>query len=201
MQGRGKGNMDFKMHCAPLRERPSLPCCRSGSYLTETAAESRTKHLGADIIKKNGRFLENPSWALEPRFLLSTILWAIMCQGVVLSWGQEMAGGKGSKEGRVYVNQDTGYQVFLEDEAKLLTKDQQMELSEVMKEITVYGNAGFVTTDGNPFSTENFARDYYRNRFGTESGTVFVIDMDHRNIWIHSDGAGGRSGGGGGHSF
>ena len=25
--------------------------------------------------------------------------------------------------------------------------------------------------------------------FGTDSGTLFVIDMDQRNIWIHSDGA------------
>lgn len=105
---------------------------------------------------------------------------AVMCRGLIVSWGQETA---------VFVNLDTGYEVFIEDRAELLTKEQRIELSEVMEEITAYGNAGFVTTNDNPFSTENFARDYYRNRFGTDSGTVFVMDMANRNIWIHSDGA------------
>ena len=29
----------------------------------------------------------------------------------------------------------------------------------------------------------------YREKYGSESGTIFVIDMDNRNIWIHSNGA------------
>lgn len=88
-----------------------------------------------------------------------------------------------------YVNPETGYQVLVEDWAELLTDEQLNGLAEMMQGITVYGNAAFVTTDRNASSTENFAREYYMDRFGTDSGTVFVIDMEQRNIWIHSDGA------------
>lgn len=88
-----------------------------------------------------------------------------------------------------YRNPDTGYQIFVEDRAELLTMEQESELAESMQEITAYGNAAFVTIEENALSTESFARSYYMDRFGTDSGTVFVIDMDNRNIWIHSDGA------------
>lgn len=92
-------------------------------------------------------------------------------------------------EASAYVDPDTGYRVLVEDWAGLFTEEQIKELSEEMQEITAYGNAAFVTTDKNASSTEDFARSYYMDRFGTDSGTVFVIDMDQRNIWIHSDGA------------
>ncbi len=89
----------------------------------------------------------------------------------------------------VYRNPDTGYRVWMEDRAELLTKEQEMELAKAMEEITSYGNAAFVTTKENARSTESFARSCYMEQFGTDSGTIFVIDMDNRNIWIHSDGA------------
>lgn len=88
-----------------------------------------------------------------------------------------------------YVNTTTNYRIYIEDRAELLTEGQRQELSQAMEGITVYGNAAFLTTDTNAASTESLARSYYRERFGTDSGTVFVIDMDNRNIWIHSDGA------------
>ncbi len=94
-----------------------------------------------------------------------------------------------AEEAGYYVNPDTGYRIYVEDRAGLLTEEQRLELSQAMQRITAYGNAAFLTTDSNAASTESLARSYYRERFGTDSGTVFVIDMDNRNIWIHSDGA------------
>ena len=88
-----------------------------------------------------------------------------------------------------YANPDTEYRIYIEDRAELLTEDQRRELFQAMQRITAYGNAAFLTTDRNAASTESLARSYYMERFGTDSGTVFVIDMDNRNIWIHSDGA------------
>ena len=41
----------------------------------------------------------------------------------------------------------------------------------------------------NSTSTESYIKSLYREKYGSESGTIFVIDMDNRNIWIHSNGA------------
>ena len=88
-----------------------------------------------------------------------------------------------------YANPDTGFLVVVEDDAELLTEEQRRELAAVMESITAYGNVAFKTIDVNTASTESYARSFYQKRFGTDSGTLFLIDMDNRNIWIHSDGA------------
>ena len=88
-----------------------------------------------------------------------------------------------------YVNPDTGYQTVIEDDAELLSEEEEAALQELLEEITAYGNAAFKTIDSNYMSTENYARSYYKDMFGTASGTLFLIDMDNRIIWIHSDGA------------
>lgn len=88
----------------------------------------------------------------------------------------------------VYTNDDTGYEVIIEDDANLLSREELEQLSRKMAEITPYGSAAFKTIDENPYSTERFIQDYYSDTFGQGSGTVFLIDMDNRNIWIYSDG-------------
>ena len=88
-----------------------------------------------------------------------------------------------------YVNPDTGYQTVIEDDAELLSEEEEAALQELLEEITAYGNVAFKTIDSNYMSTENYARSYYKDMFGTASGTLFLIDMDNRIIWIHSDGA------------
>ena len=88
-----------------------------------------------------------------------------------------------------YTNTETGYRAVVEDDAFLLTEEEAGKLILVMQEITAYGNAAFKTIDENFTDAESYARDYYQSRFGTDSGTLFLIDMDNRNIWIHSDGA------------
>lgn len=110
--------------------------------------------------------------------------------GGILFAGQTQCYGQESSQEKVCnTNEENGYRVLVEDEAELLTEEERRELSQVMQGITAYGNAAFVTIESNDLSTEGFARAYYMDRFGTDSGTVFVIDMDRRNLWIHSDGA------------
>lgn len=92
-------------------------------------------------------------------------------------------------EGTVYTNPDTGYRVVVEDSADLLTEEERDSIAETMKEITAYGNVAFLTVNENYSSAESLARSYYMDQFGTDSGTLFLIDMDNRKIWIHSDGA------------
>lgn len=84
---------------------------------------------------------------------------------------------------------ETNYEVLVEDEADLLTEEQESSLYNEMEKIAEYGNVAFVSIAQNSTSAEYFARRFYMDRFGTESGTVFLIDMYNHMIWIHSDGA------------
>ena len=91
--------------------------------------------------------------------------------------------------GTVYTNDETGYKVVIEDDAQLLTDGEKSQLAETMKDITPYGDVAFKSIDYNSYSTETYIERYYNSIFGTGSGTVFLIDMDNRNIWIYSDGS------------
>lgn len=87
------------------------------------------------------------------------------------------------------INEETGYQLVLEDDAGLLTNVECMALKWRMEPITQYGNVAFKTVQENSSSAAAYAESYYRSKFGTASGTLFLIDMDNRKIWIWSDGA------------
>lgn len=87
-----------------------------------------------------------------------------------------------------YTNPETGYRVVIEDDAELLTSSERNDLAAVMEEITEYGNVAFKTIDENNYSTDFYADKFYHNTFDKDSGVLFLIDMDNRNIWIFSDG-------------
>lgn len=86
-------------------------------------------------------------------------------------------------------NPDGSYRVVMDDGADLLTESQEEELTEIMQKITDYGNVAFLSVTENSLSAEDYARSSYKTLFGTDSGTLFLIDMDNRMLWIHSDGA------------
>lgn len=87
-----------------------------------------------------------------------------------------------------YTNADTGYQALIEDTADLLSRGHEEALLETMKGITTYGNVAFKSVNTNNSTTAALAESYYRSVFGKDSGTVFLIDMDNRMIYIFSDG-------------
>lgn len=86
------------------------------------------------------------------------------------------------------INEDTNYKIIIEDDANLLSDEEINKLEDEMMSLTKYGNIAFKTIDHNNTSTDYYAREYYHEEFGTSSGTVFLIDMDNRNIYIFSDG-------------
>lgn len=88
-----------------------------------------------------------------------------------------------------YVNQETNYKVIIEDDAELLTEQEIHSLMDDMKTLTEYGNIAFKTINENSYTTKNYASNYYHEIFGTTSGTLFLIDMDNRYIYIFSDGS------------
>lgn len=88
-----------------------------------------------------------------------------------------------------YVNNNTNYKVVIEDDAELLTAEEINQLQEDMIPLTEFGHIAFKTISENVYSAAGFAEDYYYDKFGTSSGTLFLIDMDNRMIYIFSDGA------------
>lgn len=80
------------------------------------------------------------------------------------------------------------YNIVIEDDADLLTNNEEEELYDIMSESIEYGNIIFKTISYNSSSAESYARNYYHSLYGTESGTMFLIDMDNRYLYIFSDG-------------
>lgn len=89
----------------------------------------------------------------------------------------------------VYTNEQTGYSVFIDDSADLLSKQEEAALCTDMQPITAFGNALFVSVSENPYSAAVYAENYYYSQCPGESGTLFLIDMDNRVIQIYSDGS------------
>lgn len=91
----------------------------------------------------------------------------------------------------IYCNDDTGYDAVILDQAELIsTTDEYYEqMTEEMRKITAYGNVAFVSTEDNPGTTREFAKRTAYELFGKESATLFLIDMDNREIYIYSYGA------------
>ena len=94
-----------------------------------------------------------------------------------------------SAEEAAYTNPDTGYAVFLSDREDLLTPEQEAALLEDMKPVTAYGGAAFVTAKNDNVSSSSYAKTEYQQYFGSGSGSLLLIDVGKRNIWIHSNGA------------
>ena len=91
-------------------------------------------------------------------------------------------------EASVYKNSETGWQVIVDDRADLLTDEEESRLASEMEPVTAYGNAAFISCYASG-STSSYAKGLYRDLFGSDSGTIFMIDMENRNIWIQSNGA------------
>lgn len=90
----------------------------------------------------------------------------------------------------LYTNQETGYEVVIEDNADLLSDSEEKQLLDRMKPVTEYGNIAFVTIDYNIYSsTKNYAQHYTDEHFGNESCVLFLIDMDEHEIYIDTKGA------------
>lgn len=109
------------------------------------------------------------------------ILAILSCMMLVLSVNEDIYAD-------VYLTGENGYEIIIADNADLLSDEEEDKLAEKMMDITKYGNVAFVSNEEYCSSTSWFTESAYRSLFGTESGTIFVIDMYNREIYIFSDG-------------
>lgn len=82
----------------------------------------------------------------------------------------------------------SSYKIVLEDDANLLTDEEENKLKDQMAPLSEYGNIIFKSIDINNTTAEYFASEYYHRNYATQSGSLFLIDMDTRQIYIFSDG-------------
>lgn len=81
------------------------------------------------------------------------------------------------------------YKIVLEDDADLFTEDEEIKLKDQMTSLTEFGNIAVKTINENEYGlTDTYASNYYHQTFNQESGTLLLIDMKYRNIYIFSDG-------------
>ena len=82
------------------------------------------------------------------------------------------------------------YQIVIEDEANLLTDQEISDLKDVMTPLTQYGSVAFISiTEDSYYDVMDCAEAIYYAHFGSDSGTLLLIDMDKREIVIHSAGS------------
>lgn len=79
----------------------------------------------------------------------------------------------------------SNYSVIIEDNADLLTEEEEKSLEEAMKKCAAFGNVMFLSVDSNPYySTDSLSAAAYESTFGYSNGVIFTIDMDKRYLWI-----------------
>ena len=88
----------------------------------------------------------------------------------------------------LFINKETNYSVVMDDRENLLSDEEETNLLSYMTSLTKYGNAAFVSIKCDSM-TSSCANSYYHEVFKQNSGTIFMIDMNHRIIYIFSDGA------------
>ena len=78
--------------------------------------------------------------------------------------------------------------LVVEDDADILTPDEEARLIEDYSAITEYMGAAFVSTDAASIGTPAFAEDYAITHYGNSPAVIFVIDMYDRELYIYSNG-------------
>ena len=94
-----------------------------------------------------------------------------------------------SSENIEYINQETGYYVYIDDSEGLLSENEKEMVVDEMKSFTEFGNAVFISANLKPGQAEKYAADYYHRTFGLENGAIFLVDMGDRLLLLqgHQD--------------
>lgn len=89
-----------------------------------------------------------------------------------------------------YINEENQYSAIIDDRAGLMTQAERRQLEKDLQPVTEFGNAVVITVDSNPYgSTPKYAESLYHEFFDEKtSGSLLLIDMDERYIYIFSDG-------------
>ena len=91
------------------------------------------------------------------------------------------------------VNNDNSNEIILDDKADLFSEDEEELLFGRMEECSWGGSVFLVTTEHNAYhDASDYAKAYYMDRISRQSGVIFLMDLDTRELMFYSDGAYGR---------
>jgi len=76
-------------------------------------------------------------------------------------------------------------EVVVEDGAELLTDSEEQALAEMMQGLAEYGNVMFLSVDDNRISVKGYAEAHYHKKFGDQSGILFMIDTNNRDVFLY----------------
>lgn len=80
------------------------------------------------------------------------------------------------------------YEIIIQDDANLLTQEEEIDLYESMRPLAEYGNVAFVTTNKNDLTAEDYCLLFYEQHWDISSMVMLLIDMDNRIIRLQCDG-------------
>ncbi|MCR5358246.1 MAG: TPM domain-containing protein [Lachnospiraceae bacterium] len=87
-------------------------------------------------------------------------------------------------------NRDSGYEILIDDSADLFTESEENDLIPYMIACSDGGFVMLVTIDDNKYNDAyDFCHSYYRSKIPEESGIMFLIDMDTRELRFYSEGS------------
>lgn len=84
----------------------------------------------------------------------------------------------------VYAVDEIRFQALINDEADLLTNEEEQQLMEDMGKLLDYGHVVFQTVTLSTSNYESYAEDSYYQMFGNEPGVLFQIDMGNRKLTL-----------------
>ena len=92
--------------------------------------------------------------------------------------------------GQINENTNSRYKIIIEDNANLLTEDEEKKLYDEMAPLSEFGHIAFLSIQNNDeANTRAYGIKFYLKNFkGGESGSVFIIDMDKRQVTLLSYG-------------
>ena len=80
----------------------------------------------------------------------------------------------------VYKNEETSFAAVLEDNADLLSEEQEAAIAEEMKPLTAFGNIAVCLINDNPYEdTNDYAAARYEELFDSASGSLFLLDLHY----------------------
>ena len=144
------------------------------------------------VRKDSSRFMKTIGILFSKAFTLSftAALSVILTAAPVMASELSYSPVEDNENYLLYENDNSGYQILIDDMADLFSPEEEEELIPYMAKSSDGGFVMLVTTDYNDYGdAESYAGNYYRSLIPEESGILFLIDMDTRKLLFYSEGA------------